>query len=70
MLIGCVLVVCKIIRWDSDGTSEYKDCLAAGRRIVHTESVVGIGEFPFFSLYMFPCIANQVTTLEKASSCI
>jgi len=40
-------MVCKIIGWDSDGTSEHEEWFEGGRRSVYTESVAGIGGFPF-----------------------
>jgi hypothetical protein len=40
-------VVCKIIEWDSDGTSEHEEWFEGGRRSVYKESVDGVGGFPF-----------------------
>ena len=40
-------VVCKIMGWDSDGTSEYEEWFEDGRRIVYKESVDSVGGFPF-----------------------
>jgi len=44
---GVMLVVCKIMGWDSDNISEHEEWFEGGRWIVYTESIVGIGEFPF-----------------------
>jgi hypothetical protein len=53
-----------------DGTLKHEEWLEGGRRIAYRRSVVGIGGFPFFSLYSFSCIAKQVTTLEQFDSCL
>jgi len=65
VLIRRSVVVCKIMVWDSDGTSEHKEWFEGGRWIVYKVSVVGVVGFPFFSLYSFSCIAKQVKTLKK-----
>jgi len=41
-------VVCKIMGYDSDDTSEHEEWFEGGRRIVYKESVDGVGGFPFF----------------------
>ena len=40
-------VVCKIMGWDSDGTSEHEEWFEGGRWIVYKESVDSVGGFPF-----------------------
>jgi len=40
-------MVCNIIEWDSDGTSEHEEWFEGGRQNVYKESIVGIGGFPF-----------------------
>ena len=40
-------VVCKIMGYDSDRTSEHGEWFGGGRRIVYKESVDGVGGFPF-----------------------
>jgi len=41
------MVVCKIMRRDSDGTLKHGEWLEGGERVVYKESVVGVGGFPF-----------------------
>jgi hypothetical protein len=48
-----------------DGTLEHEEWFEGSRRIVYKESVAGVGEFPFFSIYSFSCIAKQVMTLKQ-----
>ena len=46
-LIRSLLMVWKIIGWDSDGTSEHGEWFEGGRRNVYKESIIGVGGFPF-----------------------
>jgi len=63
--ISVMMVVCEIMGCDSDCTSKHEEWFECGRRTVCTGSVVGVGGFPFFSLYLFSCIAKQVMTLKQ-----
>jgi len=48
------LMVCKIMGKDLDGTSEHEEWFEGGRQIVHKESMLGVGGFPFLlSLLIF-----------------
>jgi len=61
-------MVCKIMRWNSDGMSEHKKWFERDRRIVYTESVVCFGGYSFLLSLLILCIAKQVTTLKQLRS--
>jgi hypothetical protein len=48
-----------------DGTPEHEERFEDGSGIVYKESVVGVGDFLFFSLFSFSSIAKQDTTLKQ-----
>jgi len=61
-------VVCKIMGWDSDGTSEHDEWFEGGRRIVYKESVVGVGGFPFLLSLLVLLYSKASYNVETAST--
>jgi hypothetical protein len=66
--IRIVLVVCKIMGWDSDGTSEHEEWFKDGRQIVYKESVVDIGGFPFLLSLLVLLYSTASYDFEIAST--
>jgi hypothetical protein len=67
---GVVLVVCKIIRWDLDGTLEHEEWFKVGRRIVYKESVAGVGGFPFLLSLLVLLYSKESYDFETASTLV
>jgi hypothetical protein len=63
-------VVCKIIGWYSDGTSEHEKWFEGGRRIVYKESVVGVGGFPFLLSLLVLLYSKASYDFETASTLV
>jgi len=63
-------VVCKIMSWDSDGTSEHEEWFEGGRRIVYKESVVGVGGFPFLMSLLVLLYSKASYDFETASTLV
>jgi len=61
-------MVCKIMGWDSDRTSEHGDWFEGGRRIVYKESVVGVGRFPFLLSLLVLLYSKASYDFETAST--
>ena len=63
--IRVMLVVSNITREDWDCVLNLENKFVDGRQTVYNERLFGVGGFPFFSLYCFPCTAKQVTILKQ-----
>jgi hypothetical protein len=62
---GDMLMMYEIMGRNSDGTAKQVQCFEGDRSIVYKWNIVGVTAFPFFSLYLFSCIAKQVTTFKQ-----
>ena len=63
-------MVCKMMGWDSDGTSEHEEWFEGVRRIAYTESVVSVGGFPFVLSLLVHLYRNATYDFETASTLV
>jgi len=60
-----LLLMCKIVRKDENGTSEHEEWFEGSRETIYTQRLFRLEDFLLFSLYSFPCIAKQQTHIMQ-----
>ena len=67
VLMRILLVVCKIMDGDSDGTLRYEEWLECGRQSVYKERLFGVGGFPFLLSLLILLYRKAIDDFRKIS---
>jgi hypothetical protein len=70
MVMRIVLVLCKIVGKDSDGTLEYGEWFEGGRQIVYKDMLFAVGGCPFLLSLLIVWYSKASYNLETGSTSV